>query len=233
MIIKWITYIKDLLPISIRQVRLIELIYSLLSPLETMHNEMNSFIDKSRLYASCTWQVCWLEYLLKNELSSDEIEITEANGLPFDFKVSGVNYNDRDKARGLINRFKMAGKSYYIEYGDLVAAIQWNDPICEKSESLEYLANWNNSICVKEAKYALYLSVTGINPGTVSQNPDGLHYEGDIVTITANDNAPDGYFHRWEILNGSTWETYSVEYETTVTITNENLYMRAYYSDQA
>lgn len=131
MIGNWLTHIRNMLIIACRQNRCVAFIKVLNSYAENMKSELDSFISDARMRSATTWQVCWLEKLL-NEQFEGEITITEADGLPVDFIVSGISYQDQNRARALINRYKLAGKSYILELQDVDVTGEWGDYVCEK-----------------------------------------------------------------------------------------------------
>lgn len=169
MIGNWLTYIYNLLFIAIRQVKLVEFINVLITPFQTGYTELTNYITDARLRSAATWQTLWLEKLLTDALGY-EVTISEASGLPFDFQVSGVDFADTTLARGLINRYKMSGKSYTIDYLDIAVIGQWDDYICALTDQFDYAGQWGDYVCAKELSTSITITVsvlwTGPSGGT-------------------------------------------------------------------
>lgn len=191
--IDWLKFTKDLMLISIRNAWLVQFIRVLLSHTETLHSELTAYFEKSKLYASCNWQTCWLEYLLRKELQDDSIEITEGDGLPFDFVVTCANYAKRTLLKGLINRYKMAGRSYRVIYLDLTSIAEWSNAICEETNELTSIAEWSNAVCeqgvyaVMDASGTIFTEIRYDQYGVIITPYDtyiALKYFGSTVTVS-------------------------------------------------
>lgn len=239
MIGSWIAYLYNLLLVALRQSRLGQLILVLLSPAQLASEELTTYSADARLRSAATWQVMWLEKLLTDALGYT-VTITEANGLPIDFIVSGISYTDETLARGLINRYKLAGKSYILEFANVEVTGQWLNPVCAQTNEYVFTGQWLNPVCAKEYPETFTLTLS-IHPGStgsatadlLSKNPDKTEYNyGEQVEISAEDNNPLGFFWYWEIYNAATseWESLSnlSTYEITITGITE---IRAFYSD--
>ena len=150
MITDWIAFIKNLLVISLRNNRLVHLIYCLITPSQESYDNLAAYVNKARLYSSCTWQVCWLEYILRAELGDSSITIEEGDGLPVDFIISSDNYIDENLVYGIVNRFKLAGKSYSLAFNNIDYNIRWTDPVCEKTNQIDTSVQWSDPVCEKE-----------------------------------------------------------------------------------
>lgn len=146
MIASWIAYLYNLLPVAIRQSRLGQLMLVLLLPAQLASEELSTYTADARLRSAATWQVQWLEKLLTDALGY-AVTITEADGLPVDFRVSGIKYFDENRARALLNRYKLAGKSYKLEFSDLTIAGRWLSPVCQLTDELVYIGRWLDPAC--------------------------------------------------------------------------------------
>lgn len=146
MIASWLTYIYSLLPIAIRQSGLVNFISILLAPAQSAAQELEAYTADARLRSAATWQVIWMEKLLSDALGY-AVVITEGDGMPIDFVFSGIAYNDRDFAAGLINRYKLAGKSFLINYEDVALSARWINPVCALTNQFTYTARWINPVC--------------------------------------------------------------------------------------
>lgn len=132
MIVNWDKYVKNIIPIGLRKPRLIQLVTVLLSGITSRYSDLLDYMEKSRLYASCTWQVCWLEFMLRLELDNETISIQDGDGQPYNFIVLGITNNNKDKASAILSRFKLAGLSYLIIDGDIEASARWSNYYCQK-----------------------------------------------------------------------------------------------------
>jgi hypothetical protein len=110
---------------------------------------LDSFVADARLRSAATWQTCWLKKLLEDELGGS-ITISESDGLPVDFIVSGISYSNLSRAKALINRYKLYGRSYVIQYADLDESVQWLDALCEKEQTIVSSVQWVDAVCEKE-----------------------------------------------------------------------------------
>ena len=210
MIIDWVKYIANLLPISIRQPKIVELIRVLLSPSVELADELNSTIDHLRLFASCTTQVCWLQHILRSELGDESITITEGDGLPTDFIVTCNNWILETKLKGLLNRFKMAGKSYEFNFTDIDYSVQWSAPVCEKVEPI-FSVQWSSPVCevlfdLLAEEYTLIIykngeGIPGVIPDGITCVPSSPNAGGTNITLSAADG-PGETFVKWLIHDG-------------------------------
>jgi len=169
--------------------------------------------------------------------------------------VMGVSVNHENLASALLNRYKLAGRSFV--FISTVASAQWSNPVCSLTENVVFVAKWKNPGCamsnnftftarwsdpvcaeVEVIKYTLNLSIhpdsTGAATGSkLSKDPDKDGYDyGDVVQVSAADNAPHGYFARWERYQSGGWIVVSYSRDFLVIIKG-NTNMRAYYTDGA
>ena len=95
-------------------------------------------------------QVCMLQKIVKDSLGID-IRITEGNGKPIDFIINAL-FIDLDKERqlfALLDRYKLAGKSYGYENAGIVITAQWTGFVCELA-SME--SEWTGFVCELKGK---------------------------------------------------------------------------------
>lgn len=220
MIGSWLTYIRNMLMVVLRQSRTVAFIEALNFPSVEVKSELDAFIHDLQYRSSITSQVCWLEKLLSDRFRGD-ITITEGNGLFVDFHINGIQYADKDEAYALINRYKLAGKSFAFVFPDLTITAMWGDGLCETQPITVESAAWSNPVCVEmiNPSYYLILSIhpgsTG-TPGDISANPFGPYSSGTVVEIRAT-IAAGGYFNHWEIYTDEGWQFLS----------NQGLYLHA------
>jgi hypothetical protein len=221
MIVNWDKYVKNILPIGLRKPRLIQLATVLLSGITPRYSDLLNYMEKSRLYASCTWQVCWLEFMLRLELDSETINIQEGDGLPYDFEIYGVPYADSSIATGIVNRFKLSGKNFHINYDDLVEEVSWLEPVCERSFYEIFI-------------YAQKSPLSNAN-GSVSTNFTNPVDRYSWVTLTATPigGQVPSWFHGWyKIVEGSAiLMTTNPVY--TFQVTDDIYYLEALFMDEA
>lgn len=160
MIIDWRKFVVRLIPSMVRKSILLAVIDTLIKQIDSNYTILKSKNDKALLYASCTPQVVWLQYLLRQELNYNSIVIAEGDGLPVDFVVY-TNLNDVDRLKSLLNRFKMTGRSYLINSENIAYSIRWVDAICEKTAIINTVIQWDNTICAQEV---LVTVIHWINP---------------------------------------------------------------------
>lgn len=189
MIINWDRYVKNALPIGLRKPKLIQLVTVLLSGITSRYSDLLNYMDKARLYASCTWQVCWLEFMLRLELDNETINIQEGDGLPYDFEIYGVPYADSSRVIGIIGRFKLAGKSFHINLNDIDQSAMWIDPVCEKENVIISSVKWINPVCAKNYVAPLEFSVVVQWSDGSSGSTDG--FGGSIALKNSSNSSVD------------------------------------------
>lgn len=194
MIGNWLAYIYNLLPLAVRQPRVGLLISVLLSPAKTSINELTTYIADARLRSAATWQVMWLEKLLSDALGYP-ITIIESTGLPIDFIVSGVSYTDETLARGLLNRYKLAGKSYVLTFADVQIEGQWLNPVCARTNEALLVGYWVHPVCVKQ----LFTPDPDPDP-----DPDPITFKVILNWDSSQQGQFDGITGSVKIMRGST-----------------------------
>lgn len=109
-----------------------------------------------------------------------------------------------------------------------------------KAQAEEQLINVQNNAYQENFKacpflskaYTIFLEASGSGmPGVLTQTPDSPHRVGKVVSIEANDNPPNGYFVRWEILSGASYLFHTNNYAFSYTMTAADVTFRAIFSD--
>ena len=200
MIGDWIKYITDMLASAVRGSVLVQFISALLSPSKTAQDSLNAYLSDARLRSAATWQACWLEKLLSDNLGY-MVTITEASGLPVDFVVTGVSYTDAARASALLNRYKLAGRSYILEFSDVAVVAQWDNALCEKTALINLYARWDDALCEKVETLLRVVDQSGSIVVYLSYDPEGnlpaantfyVTYPGSTVTVQQISASVDG-----------------------------------------
>lgn len=90
-------------------------------------------------------QVCMLKKTVYDELGI-MVEIAEGDGKPVDFVIRTA-FTDTDKERqlfALLDRYKLAGKSYAYENKEITFECVWSGYVCEDNP-LDW--EWTNYVC--------------------------------------------------------------------------------------
>ena len=118
----------------------------LVSPVVKLHGEFVTWRTKMRVKTGGTPQVCMLRQIIKDELGIDVL-IEEGNGKPIDFivKTSFVNVDIERQLFALLDRYKLAGKSYGYENAEILYDNRWTAYLCEKirSNTITITFYWN------------------------------------------------------------------------------------------
>ena len=128
----WDKWIMEMLPVRLRTVRLFSLLKVLLSPVTALYEKFLSWRIRMRLKASGTPQACILKRLAFDELGI-AIDIEEGDGKPVDFIIK-TSFTDTDKERqlfALIDKYKLAGKSYAYSNKAITFDCEWSRYVCE------------------------------------------------------------------------------------------------------
>lgn len=104
-----------------------------------------------------TPQVCMLKKVIHDELGIN-IEIEEGDGKPYDFVVkTSSTYTDKEQQMfALLERYKMAGKSYKYINSEIDFEYRWEDYVCEQCE---FSVEWTGYICEQKQKKEILILV--------------------------------------------------------------------------
>lgn len=143
---KWNRWILELLPGRRRTLMAYALCVVLVSPVVKLHGEFVAWRAKMRVKTGGTPQVCMLRQIIKDELGIDVL-IEEGNGKPTDFiiKTSFVNIDMERRLFALLDRYKLAGKSYGYENAEILYDNRWTAYLCEKirTNTITITFYWN------------------------------------------------------------------------------------------
>lgn len=155
----WNRWIIERLPRKLRMVGLFALCVVLTSYVRRLHEDYVEWRRKMRIRMAGTPQVCHLRKIVRDELGVD-IEIEEGNGKPTDFiiKTAFAGIDKERRLFALLDRYKLAGKSYGYENVKIVLAAIWESYVCERA-LLEYSLSWTNYTCEKTRINKLHFTV--------------------------------------------------------------------------
>lgn len=143
---KWNRWILELLPGRRRTLMVYALCVVLVSPVVKLYGEFVGWRAKMLVKTGGTPQVCMLRRIIKDELGIDVL-IEEGNGKPTDFiiKTSFVNIDMERRLFALLDRYKLAGKSYGYENAEILYDNRWTAYLCEKirTNTITITFYWN------------------------------------------------------------------------------------------
>lgn len=148
--INWTKFWTEQLPFCFRKERILALIAALCAIIARLWNDWTTWGERARQRAAYTWQVFWLERLVWLEMGV-VIIIEPADGRPFDFvvnvsRITDAETYDESRLRGLIDRYKLAGKSYRIVDSAIVREVRFTDHFCELT-LLQHAVKFINYVC--------------------------------------------------------------------------------------
>lgn len=141
----WNKWIIERLPRRLRVVGMFALCVVLTSYIKQLHDEFVEWRRRLRIRMAGTPQVCQLKKIVHDEIGLD-IQIEEGNGKPIDFIIK-TSFVDIDKERrlfALLDRYKLAGKSYGYENAEIALTAIWSRFVCEKMDLHVY---WSRFAC--------------------------------------------------------------------------------------
>ncbi len=214
MIENFTKYIAELLAERVRKNRYVQLIGTLISPAEGILADLKLYMDDARLKASVTGATIWLEHILSHRLGYP-VNISHGDGKPYDFVVKGVSIGDINLAKGLLNRYKQAGKVYELVLENVDVFASWGGYLCEKTQVTVDSARWTNHVCEKEeVDYSIRASLTRIN-GTYMTGTVTLKRSADDSVIASEDvnTSSATVFYTWAGLDN---DDYYVVFSTII-----------------
>jgi hypothetical protein len=141
-LLKLIQYL--LLP-SLRKPKAVEFIRSLVSQATEAHNDFE-LSGYDRMYrANANASVISLEHHIKREFDARAV-ITNLDGKPTDFLVTVDGNVDEARLRALIDRYKLAGRSYVFKIQDVTFTSKFVDYVCENMK-VAYTSKFVDHVC--------------------------------------------------------------------------------------
>lgn len=147
--IQWEKWVVEKLPQRLRKPRIMALCMVLCLPVERLYSDFLKWKKQARIKAGGSPQVCMLQKIVKDSLDIN-LQILEGDGKPIDFIVK-TEFIGMDKERqffALIDRYKLAGKSYSYENAKVVYGMGWTGYVCEKGEAA-FVSKWGRFVCEK------------------------------------------------------------------------------------
>lgn len=181
----WRKWIIERLPERLRVTGMIAVCMVLTLPIRVLYEEFVAWQRKMRTKVAGTPQVCMLEKIIRDELGLD-IRIEEGNGKPIDFIIK-TDFVDMDKERrlfALLDRYKLAGKSYGYENAGIVITAQWTGFVCELA-GME--SKWTGFVCETKDKDINKIKINR-TANRVSASPEFVLTSDIIVTFHGNDS---------------------------------------------
>jgi hypothetical protein len=143
--------IGSLLPVMLRKIRMRALLETLFHPLTGISQDFYKQSDGLFYRANANGSVISLRHHIRNALGID-CEITEeTSGRPVDFRVMILSGSEIDLNRlnDFISRYKVAGKSFILQYSPLTA--EFIEHVCERAD---YSIEFTEYVC-ERADYSI------------------------------------------------------------------------------
>ncbi|MGL5683580.1 MAG: hypothetical protein ACRDDZ_11110 [Marinifilaceae bacterium] len=136
--LNWTKLISDLLPRQLRRVKMISLLAVMVGQIKVCHASLLLYMSKTRAVALRNYSSMSLERMIYDELGAGAL-IVEGDGKPIDFIVNVNEYVDEQRLHALLNKYKLAGKSYQILFSDMSWSVEFKGHVCERAN-----ASWEN-----------------------------------------------------------------------------------------
>lgn len=143
--IRWDKWVIEWLPMKLRVRGMCAFCMVLCSPVEHLYVDFSKWRRRMRIKVGGSPQVCMLKKTVYDELGI-MVEIAEGDGKPVDFVIRTA-FTDTDKERqlfALLDRYKLAGKSYAYENKEITFECVWSGYVCEDNP-LDW--EWTNYVC--------------------------------------------------------------------------------------
>lgn len=143
--VQWDKFIIERLPVRLRTELMKAVCLAVTLPVVQIYNEFMVWKKRMDIKAGGSPQVCMLQKIVKDTLDIDLI-ISEGNGKPVDFIIH-TSFTDVDKERqlfALLDRYKLAGKSYMYKNAEVEYSQQWSGFICERQT---VVTQWRGYVC--------------------------------------------------------------------------------------
>ena len=146
----WDKWVMEQLPRVLRTNLMYIICMIFTGPVRQLYTDFIQWKKRMLIKAGGSPQVCMLQKIVKDSLDID-ISIKEGNGKPIDFIIK-TEFMDLDKERqlfALLDRYKLAGKSYGYENAGISITAQWTGFVCE----LASIDNeWSGFVCELKGK---------------------------------------------------------------------------------
>ena len=170
-----------LLPVRLRTVRLFSLIQVMLAPIKRLHDEFHAYADLRRLRASATPQALMIEQIVLAETGVSIQIVPVADTISTDFEVKhpdDASAADVLPARSVVDRYKLAGKTYRVVGSVIPFSHEWSDYVCAVGIYSEYKMSLFH-----------YMQVGTYKIEAIIESVDGLNAASDVqivIHVTGN-----------------------------------------------
>ena len=154
----WDRWMLERLPDKLRTVIMFTLCMVYVAFIRRLYDEFVEWKRRVLVKLSGTPQVCVLKKVVYDELGVN-IEIEEGDGKPYDFIVK-TDINDMNKERqlhALLDKYKLAGKSYRYINSEVGFVKEWGTFICERATMI---IGWDRYICEHKIRPVNHLYCT-------------------------------------------------------------------------
>nr|DAK33487.1 MAG TPA: hypothetical protein [Caudoviricetes sp.] len=154
----WGRWIVERIPNRLRTVILFTLCMVYTAFIRKIYDEFIEWRRKMKIQMSGSPQVCMLKKVIYDELGIN-IEIEEGNGKPYDFIITTA-FSDVDKERqlfALLDRYKLAGKSYSYANAEVALSCEWGGYVCEVQT---LFVAWSEYVCEIRPRVVNYISAS-------------------------------------------------------------------------
>ncbi len=199
--IDWYKYTLQILPPGLRNRRLFEFARTLIWQLPTVNSELTAWFNDARFRASMNASVMCLQKLLERYLGV-KAAITELDGKPADFLVSIQGTVDEARVKAIIDRYKLAGKTYVFQSSSIAHTLVFTDWVCEEYTEVITVI-FVDYVCEDDRIVPVSVQISGVTESYASifafcQVPvhSNLSISGTIYGINPNnENFIAGYFN--------------------------------------
>lgn len=147
--VNWDKWVIEQLPRALRTTLMYVFCMVFTGPVRMLHTKFGLWKKSMLVKAGGSPQVCMLKKLIYDELGI-LVEIEEGNGKPVDFIIRTA-FSNIDKERqlfALLDKYKLAGKSYGYENAEVKFSYEWSGYVCEQRT---VFVQWGGFVC--ERKY--------------------------------------------------------------------------------
>lgn len=182
-----------LLPTMLRRTKLAYFIEACIQPIVYKYNEMLAWGEEKRLEQATNWQVCQLEAYLNKILLGDatrrDVYITDADGIICDFyvNISSRIRIDENRAKAIVDKFKLLGRRYQIAGSVLTYSCEWIDKVDEYVYN-STLQTWINHV----DEYVIQKMDVTIEIEVISGRSQGSWNSSDYIEINLNAKLDNG-----------------------------------------
>lgn len=146
--IDFIKLIIEQIPFILRREAFVEFLVCLCNQINQSHNIFLGWGEAAKQQAAYSWQTIYLERLLTREFGVPFM-IEEADGKPTDFNVLVGSYVDEKRLRAVIDKYKLAGRSYNVIQNNVSLSARFINPVCERYPAV-WKAKFINPVCERE-----------------------------------------------------------------------------------